>query len=150
MSFTYEEEDEGRLAFLDVLITRSEGSFLTSVVYRKPTFSGLYSHYESFMPSFYKVGMICTLSHRVFILCSNWERLREEVCFLWQTFLKNAYPGHFIDKCVQCFLAKIFLAKRVVFTVPKRELKICLPFLGRQSLELKSRMQKCQQIFFSV
>ena len=147
MSFTFEEENEGRLAFLEVLITRSGGSFLTSV-YRKPTFSGLYSHYESFMPSSYKVGLIYTLLHRAFTLCSTWEKFHEEVCFLRQTFLKNAYPGYFIDKCVKCFLDKIFVAKRVVFTVPKKELRICLPFLGKQSLELKSRMQKYVSKYF--
>ena len=46
------------------------------------------------------------------------------------------------------FLDKIFLAKRVVFTVPKKELRICLPFLGKQSLELKSRMQKYVSKYF--
>ena len=39
-------------------------------------------------------------------------------------------------------LDKIFMAKKVVFTVPQKELSICLPFLGKQSLELKSKMQK--------
>ena len=102
MSFTYEVEDEGKLAFLDVLITRVGGSFTTSV-YRKPTFSGLYSHYESFMPRSYKAGLLYTLLHRAFILCSTWESFHEEVCTLRHTFLKNAYPGFFIDKCIKIF-----------------------------------------------
>ena len=117
MSFTYEVENEDKLAFLDVLITRDGGSFLTSV-YRKPTFSGLYSHYESFMPSSYKAGLIYTLLHRAFTLCSTWERYHEEVCTLRQIFLKNAYPGFFVDKCIKIFLDKIFVTKKVFHTVP--------------------------------
>ena len=147
MSFTYEVENEDKLVFLDVLITRDGGSFLTSL-YRKPTFSGLYSHYESFMPSSYKAGLIYTLLHRAFTLCSTWEKFHEEVCTLRQTFLKNAYPGFFIDKCTKIFLDKIFVTKKVFLTVPQKELKICLPYLGKQSLELKSRVQKFVSKYF--
>ena len=147
MSFTFEVEEGGKLAFLDVLITRDGGSFLTSV-YRKPTFSGLYSHYESFMPRTYKAGLIYTLLHRAFTLCSTWEKFHEEVCTLRQTFLKNAYPGFFIDKCIKIFLDKVFVTKKVFLTVPQKELRICLPYLGKQSLELKSRVQKFVNRYF--
>ena len=53
------------------------------ILRRKPIFSGYYSHYESFMPSSYKVGLIYTLLHRAFTLCSTWEKFHEEVCFSW-------------------------------------------------------------------
>ena len=147
MSFTYETEHEGKLAFLDVRVTREEGSFLTSL-YRKPTFSGLYSHYESFLPDTYKTGLIYTLLHRAFILCSTWDKFHEEVLYLRKTFIKNAYPGFVIDKCIKLFLDKIFVPKETVHTVPQKELSICLPFLGKQSLELKSKMQKFIHRYF--
>ena len=73
----------------------------------------------------------------------------EEVCFLRQTLLKNAYPGYFIDKCVKCFLDKIFIAKKVFLTVPQKELRLCLPFLGKHSPELKPRLQKYVHKYFS-
>ena len=41
LTFTIEEENNGQLPFLDVLVERRDSSFLTSV-YRKPTFTGLY------------------------------------------------------------------------------------------------------------
>ena len=41
LSFTMEEESNGQLPFLDVLVERGDSSFLTSI-YRKPTFTGLY------------------------------------------------------------------------------------------------------------
>ena len=54
MTFTFEVEKNNKLAFLDVLVTR-DVTFVTSL-YRKPTFSGLYSNFESFMPDSYKKG----------------------------------------------------------------------------------------------
>ena len=43
MSFTFENKKENRMFFLDVQIK----TFATSV-YRKPTFSRLYAHFEAF------------------------------------------------------------------------------------------------------
>ena len=43
MSFTIESEKQNRMSFLDVQIIREDKTFTTSV-YRKPTFSGVYTH----------------------------------------------------------------------------------------------------------
>ena len=43
MSFTYEVEYDEKLPFLDILMTREDKEF-TNNVYRKPTFSGLYTN----------------------------------------------------------------------------------------------------------
>ena len=47
MSFSFEQEKDGRLSFLDVEVSRQEGHFVTTVS-KKPTFSGVYTHFESF------------------------------------------------------------------------------------------------------
>ena len=57
MNFTFEQEKNGKLSFLDVEVSRDGNTFVTSV-YRKPTFSGVYTHFDSFLPSTYKIGMI--------------------------------------------------------------------------------------------
>ena len=41
------------LNFLDVKVKIHDKTFLTSV-YRKPTFSGLYTNFKSFLPTHYK------------------------------------------------------------------------------------------------
>ena len=46
--FTMETEDEGKLSFLDALVVRSTGKFSTTV-YRKPTATGLYTRWDSFV-----------------------------------------------------------------------------------------------------
>ena len=57
ISFTTESEHDNQLPFLDVFIRRDNGTFCTSV-YRKPTFSGVYSNFYSFMPQLYKLNLI--------------------------------------------------------------------------------------------
>ena len=51
--------------------------FVTSV-YRKPTFSGVFTNLESFIPDKYKHGFIETLLHGSFRLCSNYENFHRE------------------------------------------------------------------------
>ena len=49
MSFSMRTEKENKLSFLDVEIMRQKGKF-TTIIYRKPTFGGVYSNFESFLP----------------------------------------------------------------------------------------------------
>ena len=46
INFTVEQENIGSLSFLDVKICRKNVKFVTSV-YRKPTFTGVFTNYES-------------------------------------------------------------------------------------------------------
>ena len=64
------EENNNKLPFLDINISRENNSFTTSI-YRKPTFSGVYTNYLSFIPTSYKHGLILTLIYRCFHLCSD-------------------------------------------------------------------------------
>ena len=61
--FEYENNDS--IHFLDILINRSAGTFLTSV-YRKLTFTGLLTNFISFIPLTYKKGLIYSLLNRFF------------------------------------------------------------------------------------
>ena len=48
MLFTIENEIQNRISLLDVQIIREDEKFATSVL-RKPTFSGFYTHFVSFL-----------------------------------------------------------------------------------------------------
>ena len=54
-----------KMSFLDVEISRENATFVTTI-YRQPTFSGVYTHFESFLPSTHKFGMLYTLVYRCF------------------------------------------------------------------------------------
>ena len=146
MTFTYEIEENNSLAFLDVLVTREEN--VCTSLYRKPTFSGLYSNFESSMPISYKKGLIYTILHRAFVLCCDWNKFHSEVCFLKNILQKNLFPGHSMDRCIMIFLDRIFIVKDAVITVPKKEVRICLPFLGKQSFEIRKKHCKFVSLHF--
>ena len=48
ISFTIETEQNKKISFLDVNVHK-QGKFITTV-YRKPTFSSVYTHFDSFIP----------------------------------------------------------------------------------------------------
>ena len=54
-----------------------QGKF-TTTVYRKLTFSEVYSNSDSFLPSVYKFDMVYTLVYRCFSICSNWAQFHTE------------------------------------------------------------------------
>ena len=63
ISFTKEVEINSQIPFLDILITKSKVKFLTSL-YRKPSFTGQYLHFQSFCTKKRKINLIRTLYHR--------------------------------------------------------------------------------------
>ena len=50
-----EIEENGSLSFLDIKVSRGNNKFVTSV-FRKPTFTGVFTNFESFIPDIYKRG----------------------------------------------------------------------------------------------
>ena len=57
MKFSIETEMNGSLSFLDMKIFRENDKFVTSV-FRKETFSGVYTNFTSFIPLEYKFGLV--------------------------------------------------------------------------------------------
>ena len=51
VTFTHEEETNESLAFLDVLVSGDFGGNLSTSVYHKPIFSGLYLRWDCYLPS---------------------------------------------------------------------------------------------------
>ena len=47
MKFSFEEEKNGKFPFLNVEVSQ-EGNKFATTVYRKPIFSGVYTHFDSF------------------------------------------------------------------------------------------------------
>ena len=64
INFSLEKEIDGCLSFLDINVFREKGKFATSV-YRRKTFSGVYSNFNSFVPKTYK-PLIKSLLFRCF------------------------------------------------------------------------------------
>ena len=73
MFFTIEREMQNRMSFLNIEIISEDKTFTTSV-YHKATFSGVYTHFDSFLPSTYQFGTVYTLTYRCLRICSSWAK----------------------------------------------------------------------------
>ena len=88
---------EGSLPFLDVVISRDEHCKAVTGVYHKPTWSGLYLSFHSFVPSRYKSGLVYTLFDRARKICSD-STLAAEYSLLFCALKANGYPHEFVKK----------------------------------------------------
>ena len=141
MKFSIEAEINGSLSFPDVKIFRENDKFVTSV-FRKETSSGVYTNFISFIPLEYKFDLVHTLLNRCFNLSSDFLKFYYEVDKLKKILSKNAYPQKFIDKCIEKFLNNMFIQRLQIPSVPKKELRITLPYLGKMSQIVNTRLTK--------
>ena len=96
LQFTRDREKGGKLPFLDALVIRKDDGFMTSL-YRKPTFTGLYTPWDSFTATRYKINLIKALVHRVKRICSP-QFVDQELNTLKDIFRKNGYPESIIER----------------------------------------------------
>ena len=136
IEFTNESEKENQLAFLDIKIYRENNKFLTSI-YRKPTFTGLYSNFKSLIPVEYKKGLVSTLLFRLHSVCCNWSIFSLELSKLKNILIANGYPLTFIEERTRIFLDNLHKRKNIVTVEDSNLLQITLPFLGSKSLKIK-------------
>ena len=131
-----------------------ENNKLTTSVYRKPTFSGVFTNFQSFIPTVQKFGLVYTLLPCCFNITSSYEKFNNEINVLKQILKLNGYPIQFIDRCISFdmhFLRCIdgsssfrnFVTKAIQDTVNKKQLLIVLPFLGPQSFLIRKQIQNC-------
>ena len=136
------------MSFLGVNIIREKDKFTISV-YRKPTFHGIYTHFDSFLPSCNKIGLLHTLLYRCFRICSDWTKFHLELVKLTDDFNNNGYPENFIDKCFKVFLDNKYRIQEKVITMPRKTLFLVLPYLGRLSLQTRTKLRKSVKVIIN-
>ena len=140
IKFTFKEENDNKISFLDISITQTENKFTTSIFCKK-TFSGFYLHFHSHLPTDYKKGLIDTLLHHSYNICSDYASFHQEILFLKSVWQKNSFPSFFIAKCVKKLLDKLLIKrKKIKDSSTKKEIMISLEFLGKISLQAKRQL----------
>ena len=124
------------MSFLDVNIIREKNKF-TTYVYCNPTFSGIYTHFDSFLPSSNKIGLLHTLLYRCFRICSDWTKFHLELVNLIDLFKNIGYHENFINIFLKVFLDNKYRVREKVITVTKKTLFLVLPYLGQLSLQIR-------------
>ena len=93
IQFTSEEPGpEGALPFLDILIKPDQEGRLHTTVYRKPTHTDQYLHWDSLHPISSKYSMVGALQHRTRTICSDHQLFKEEEEHLTKALMKCNYP----------------------------------------------------------
>ena len=146
LRFTREEEQEGSLPFMDVKVIRTTNGMATSI-YRKPTFTGLYTPWDSYSPTLYKVNLARSLCHRARRICSP-AYLSAELQALRSILLNNGYPGHVLDK----HITPLPRSNATAFIGPRPcPVILQLPWIGHKSELFHQKANAAVRIaYFSV
>ena len=99
LNFPSKLKKDNSSSFLYVKICRVKEKFTRSV-FRKDTFSGVYTNFSSFLALEQKFTFVDALLHKRFTIMSDFSKFRFEVERLKKTRHKNAYPTKFVGKCI--------------------------------------------------
>ena len=84
-------------------------------------------------------------------MCTDWARFHTEITFLKTILGKNEFPTWLVDECIKKFLCKVCSPQRAtVSTECKEKLSICLPYLGKKSLDIKKSILDLSKTYFKA
>ena len=96
--FTFEEENNETIQFLDILISKKRND-ITAAVYRKSTCNDIYLNWNAFVPATWKRETLKTLSEQAYVICSTDQLLETELKYLEKVFHeKNNYPKYIVKQ----------------------------------------------------
>ena len=144
ITFTREDESNSEIPFLDILIKRNSEGLLDTSIYRKPTFSGLYLKWSSFIPKQFKINLLTCLLNRAWRICSNSDLFHKEVIFIKDTLSANGYPSTFVNTITQKFINRKQSndIKEIHCGPDKKNVFLSLPYKGSHSTKLKRQLNR--------
>ena len=141
LRFTMEEETDNSIQSLDLLIIRDTKHDI--IVYRKPTHSGVFTNYTSFIPHYFKVALVKTLVTRANHLCSNWHLFASEIDKIKELLMHNGYNKTFLGNIIGTQFDR-FITDDTYRKHGREQCKFFrrLPFLGylQQTFRIYKRM----------
>jgi len=146
IKFTHKAESDNKLEFLDVQVIRqSEQQCFETTIYRKPTFTGLLTNWNSYVPLGYKKAGIVGMVDRALNICSTYTLLNVELDQIRRIGVNNDYPITFIDKIIGIKLSKQAkeideITKEPTIGCDKKQIYVEIPFIRSSTLELKKKI----------
>lgn len=152
MEFTYEEERNNMLAFLDVLLIRTKEGFDTAI-FRKETNTDVYLHWDSFAPTMWKKGTLRGLVKRVFNVSSKDYLLDMELQHLREVFTEiNGYTVWFVHQVFEEERKRINnqptttaeetkMIEEEEKAATKTKMQMCLPYQGTKGEQSIKKMK---------
>ena len=97
IQFTKEIEENGKIPFLDCLVTHDNNKLKTTI-YRKPTHTNWLLDQSSYNPTSRKATTIRALTRRAKLVCDSPDSLQDETDYLNNVFSKNNYNMDFVRR----------------------------------------------------
>ena len=151
ITFTFEKQDNGKLSFLDVLLDISNNPCITSVFHKK-TYTGLLTNYFSFTPFTYKIGLIRTLTNRIFKINNTKDGFSKDINQLAYTLKRNSFPAHIINKITKPYLDSFDQLKNSIIQSTENSPEIDtryfkLPYIGIFSKVAETKIKSLAKRF---
>ena len=150
IKFTIEFEQAKEIPFLDILIKRYPNNTFVTYIYRKKTFTGLYTKWDSFTPRKYNTKSTSSaLTYRCFHNCSTASLLKSALEDLERLLLQNGYPRGIINFNIDDVLNKNKKKpNEPITTVPKKDI-ILWPYIDPHSNNITKRLKSCVNRLYS-
>jgi len=149
IKFTCELESNGKLPFLDVSISRDNNSFSTAT-YRKPTYTGLTTKFDSFIPVKYKTNLINTLINRAYKISKSYLIFTKEIDSITDILRRNGFPLFVIQRSIRQTLNNIFVKREPVQLAAKDRIYINLPYIGPMSYTIRRKLVNLINVHYST
>ena len=149
LQFTVDTFDDGIVHFLDILV-HSNGD---TDVYSKPTNTGQYSHFCSYIPWRYKISWARSLFNRAKKICSKNALFRSQTTRISKMLSWNGFPSYVRNKMMKTFKESSERQKHSASTKSEtsvdeeiESLSLKIPYLGERGDSLvRTLKRKIQQ-----
>ena len=144
IQFTFEMEEENKLAFVDVMVIRNTNDTINTPVYRKPTNTDIYINWHSHSPLQLKKTIANILIQRAIKICSDKKFLDEELDIIKHNLCEvNDYPRKFVKNIINDNLHKRnSIAPKLNEGKNRKEIIINLKYAVQKGEQLMSKMKK--------
>lgn len=143
IKFTVEKEVEGKLPFLDLLITKNEDNSLKFGIYRKPTSTDRYITSDSNHFGAQKQAAFHSMAHRLYNVPMESVEFKEEQERIYAAAEVNGYGRTFVEKILQKHKRKKHRQNITTLEPGAEETKrISLPFYPKVTNQIKTTLRQ--------
>ncbi|XP_055589434.1 uncharacterized protein LOC129758695 [Uranotaenia lowii] len=129
IKFTVEKEIDGKLPFLDLLISRKEDNSIKFGIYRKPTSTDRYITADSNHFGAQKQAAFHSMAHRLYNIPMEKAEFEEEKNKIFEAGFLNGFDNEFVLKILRKHARKKFRSDATTFRPEKEEpYRVSLPF----------------------
>ena len=140
--FTFDLFENSTLHFLDINIARDGLG-----IYRKDTFTGQYTNFESFVPWRYKISWVRALIDRIHRICTS-NKIKTELKLIRKFLSRNRFPKHFTNLLIDRFTTNVqnrasdHLTNDTFHNNQHPTIWLTIPFVGDLTTQLVKKLKR--------